>query len=178
VNDNDVVIDYGRSPLATVQSLIASGYNTSAWNGTGGITSASQRPLRLLPETAIGYAEATDLFTTFPATFSGRSVDSTSILIRYTAAGDANLNGSVDTVDFNARPPISDLSRQAMDARRFHTTARWNGRLQRAGKQFPDAGSRRGFDSIQLVPEPSIALAMGFGAISRIRRRIRARGKC
>src|SRR5207237_5179457 len=48
-----------------------------------------------------GYAEATDLFTSFPATFSGQTVDNTSLLTRYTYFGDANLDRTVDTIDFN-----------------------------------------------------------------------------
>ena len=37
----------------------------------------------------------------FPATFAGQSIDNTSVLVRYTAYGDANLDGVVDTTDFN-----------------------------------------------------------------------------
>src|SRR5207302_11307484 len=39
--------------------------------------------------------------STFPATFSGQSVDSSAVLIRYVYSGDANLDGAVDTIDFN-----------------------------------------------------------------------------
>ena len=37
----------------------------------------------------------------FPATFMGHTVDDTSILVRYTRYGDANLDGSVNLSDFN-----------------------------------------------------------------------------
>src|SRR5262249_39636490 len=53
------------------------------------------------PGTALGVAKATDLFASFPSTWSGQSVGSTDALIRYTLNGDANLDKSVDTVDFN-----------------------------------------------------------------------------
>jgi hypothetical protein len=33
--------------------------------------------------------------------FAGESIDSTATLIRYTLSGDANLDATVDTVDFN-----------------------------------------------------------------------------
>jgi hypothetical protein len=51
--------------------------------------------------TAIGYGEASDLFTVFPAPFAGDSVDDTAVLLRYTLIGDADLNRSVDIGDFS-----------------------------------------------------------------------------
>src|SRR5206468_3676501 len=53
------------------------------------------------PTTALGYGESSVLFSSFPANFSGVDVDCTAVLIRYTAFGDANLDGTVDTTDFN-----------------------------------------------------------------------------
>src|SRR5439155_15785053 len=47
--------------------------------------------------TALGFAEASTLGY---SSFSGFAVDSTAILIKYTRYGDANLDGSVDTIDF------------------------------------------------------------------------------
>jgi hypothetical protein len=41
------------------------------------------------------------LFTTFPGTFMGQSVDSSSVLARYTFYGDANLDTAVNLADFN-----------------------------------------------------------------------------
>jgi hypothetical protein len=54
-----------------------------------------------LNKTALGYAEASSVLhgTTI---FSGQSVDNTAVLIRYTYAGDANLDGVVNALDFNA----------------------------------------------------------------------------
>src|SRR5213079_1626619 len=49
---------------------------------------------------AVGVAEAAEVFSALPATFRGQSVDATSVLLRYTAAGDANLDGAVDLTDF------------------------------------------------------------------------------
>jgi hypothetical protein len=50
--------------------------------------------------TGIGFAESSDLFSSFPATFAGQSVDNTSILLRYTLLGDANFDRKVDLTDF------------------------------------------------------------------------------
>lgn len=97
-NDNDIIVNYsGSSPLTTLRNLIASGYNGGAWNG-GGINSASAASST---STGLGIAESADLFTTFPATFSGQDVDNTSVLIKYTAYGDTNLDGTVNLADFN-----------------------------------------------------------------------------
>ena len=52
-------------------------------------------------KTALGYAEATDLFSTFPATFAGQQVDNTSILVKYTFYGDSNFDGQTNLSDFN-----------------------------------------------------------------------------
>jgi hypothetical protein len=99
LNNNNAVIDWsGTSPLATIKSLIATGYAGGAWNGVGIDSTAAATST---PKTGLGYAEATDLFTTFPATFSGQQIDNTSVLIRYTLLGDADLSGRVDIADFN-----------------------------------------------------------------------------
>jgi hypothetical protein len=101
MTDNDAIVDYtGASPMNAVTSLLTSGYANGGWLGTGGIHSSSAA-LFGNGRTAIGAAEATDLFGTFPATFSGQTVDSTSILLKYTAYGDANLDGQVNLADFN-----------------------------------------------------------------------------
>ncbi len=103
LSDNDLVVDYtGASPLGDVASAIRSAHNGGAWNGTGVTSSAAAASASSAVKTALAYAEATDLFTTFPATFSGQSVDATSVLVRYTAYGDANLDGTVNLTDFNA----------------------------------------------------------------------------
>jgi hypothetical protein len=52
-------------------------------------------------EAAVGFAEATDLFTAFPATFAGQTIDDTSVLLCVTRRGDANLDGAVNLQDFN-----------------------------------------------------------------------------
>jgi hypothetical protein len=97
LTDNDVVFDYaGASPVDSVRALLHAGHAGGAWNGPGGIVTTSGTG-----GLGIGYAEAGDLFTTFPANFSGQSVDATTLLIRFTRFGDANLDGTVNLQDFN-----------------------------------------------------------------------------
>src|SRR5678815_5295334 len=92
--DNDMVIDYtGASPMNPIINALVAGYNFGGWNGVNGISSSVAA---LGTNTSIGFAEATELFTVFPATFAGRSVDNTSLLLKYTYNGDANLDGTVN----------------------------------------------------------------------------------
>lgn len=98
--DNAAIVDYpsgGPSPLTAIRADLVSGRAGGAWNGTGIQSSTVAAGAGTM---AIGYAEAGDLFTTFPATFLGQSVDSTSVLVRATLLGDANLDGAVGIADF------------------------------------------------------------------------------
>src|SRR5207248_5308368 len=68
-----------------------------SWNGTGITSSAAAAAAGGAHRTALGYAEASALGA---GSFSGQSVDSTALLVRYTAAGDSDLSGTVDLTDF------------------------------------------------------------------------------
>ncbi len=97
LTNNDLVVDYDTfSALANVRGHIIHGYNGGAWDGTGVTTSMGDAS-----NFALGYAEASDLFTTFPATFAGQQVDDTTVLVAFTRYGDANLDGTVNLNDFN-----------------------------------------------------------------------------
>ena len=98
LKDNALIVDYaGASPLADIRTALTSGHAGGLWIGAGiNSTSASVNP-----GFALGYAEASDLFTAFPATFAGQSVDDSAVLVRYTRGGDANLDGAVNLQDFN-----------------------------------------------------------------------------
>jgi hypothetical protein len=92
--DNDLVIDYtGTSPYATIKDAVISAWHHGAWDGYG-ITTSHADALH-----GLGYAEASDAFYTVPAMFSGVSIDDSSILLKYTFYGDANLDGAVDLND-------------------------------------------------------------------------------
>jgi hypothetical protein len=96
-----MIIDYsGATQLDNVLFMLQRGFGNGAWNGLG-INSATAATGTFAGRTGLGYAEATDLFTTFPATFSGQQVDNTAILIKFTFYGDANLDGSTNLNDFN-----------------------------------------------------------------------------
>ena len=98
LTDNAMILDYaGATPVASIRALLASGFNGGAWNGAGLISSTAAAR----PETAIGFAEATDLFANFPNTFKGQAIDGTSVLLAHTLTGDTDLNGTVNLGDFN-----------------------------------------------------------------------------
>jgi len=96
VTNNGLVIDYtGTSPLATVQDQIKSGYNGGSWTGTGITSSTAAAQAASAHRTAVGYMESTGA-----GTFMGQAVDPDALLVRYTYAGDGNLDGKVDLTDF------------------------------------------------------------------------------
>ena len=85
--NNNLIVDYAASPSpAGAVRWTIGGCGGGSWNGAAGITSSFAATQ---PGTAVGYAEAAELFSTFPATFAGRPVDATAVLVRHTADGDA-----------------------------------------------------------------------------------------
>ena len=99
LRDGSLIVDYaGASPLAAVQAALTSGHASGAWNGSG-IRSSTANASAIAD--AIGYAEASAIMTT-PGTFAGETVDATTVVARYTLAGDANLNGTVNLDDFTS----------------------------------------------------------------------------
>lgn len=90
-------IDYtGTSPLAAIRGYLKSGYNGGAWNGSGIVTSSA------LKGKGIGYAEASDLLGLSGAStgmWDGQTVDATSLLLKFTLAGDVTMDGMVSFAD-------------------------------------------------------------------------------
>ncbi|TWU21793.1 hypothetical protein Pla144_44890 [Bythopirellula polymerisocia] len=96
LGNNGLIIDYTlTSPLTAIGLAVSSAYQSGNWNGAG-ITSSYGDAF----QSAVGYGESAVLLPP-GGMFLGTAVDSTSILIRHTLYGDANLNGAVDASDFN-----------------------------------------------------------------------------
>ncbi|HYO09278.1 MAG TPA: carbohydrate-binding protein [Tepidisphaeraceae bacterium] len=97
VREHDVIVDHaGDSPIGS--------WNGSAYTGIAGsiregrIASSSATGV-----TAVGLSEASTalgISGTQTKLFAGHSVDATSVLLKYTYAGDANLSGRVDGDDY------------------------------------------------------------------------------
>jgi len=93
VNNDHLIITYGASdPITTIAGYIKSGYNSGAWNGPGIMSTAAQTPTNGLLY-GVGYADGAD------GVVAGLS--SGQIEVAYTLLGDANLDGLVNTSDFN-----------------------------------------------------------------------------
>jgi hypothetical protein len=87
LTNNALIIDYSTAtPITSVQSMIRSGFSSG-----NGIVSAQSDPRR-----RVGFA---DNSVTQIDSFGQASVDSTSVLVTSTYAGDANLDGIVDVRD-------------------------------------------------------------------------------
>jgi autotransporter-associated beta strand protein len=100
VNDQDLIADKTGMTLTQLQSLIAAGYNANAWDGSGinSAVIAANNSNTANSRLALGYV---DNASTGYTSFSGQTVTSNNLLVRYCLAGDANVNGTVDSVDFN-----------------------------------------------------------------------------
>lgn len=108
LSNNALVVDYATiSPKTTIIDYLKTGFAGGAWNGQGISSSAAASQ----PNRAIGVAEASDVGS--PSIFLGQSVDSTSLLLRFTLPGDANLDGIVNITDF------------ALLAANFNTSSYW-----------------------------------------------------
>ncbi len=87
LTNNGIAVDYtGTSPLSALRAQIIAGFASGK-----GIVSSSITAGR-----SIGIAEASNLSV---SSFLGQTVDGSSVLIRYTIVGDADLNGSVNFDD-------------------------------------------------------------------------------
>jgi hypothetical protein len=103
VTNNAVIVDYpaaGPSPAADIRAQIISGRGApgllGTWDGKG-ITSSTSAAAA--DSTSVGYANNADMPLGAVTTFRGETVDATSVLIRHTRIGDANLDGVVNDDD-------------------------------------------------------------------------------
>jgi hypothetical protein len=98
IGKSAVVIDYtGASPLTTIADQIAAARSLD-WIGMGIGSSAAHGDAMA----GVAVAEASVLMALSAgqtAQFMGQTLDSTSLIVRYTRAGDANLDGVVNFAD-------------------------------------------------------------------------------
>jgi autotransporter-associated beta strand protein len=92
INNNAVIINYGSGPdpIASIESMIDSGYANGSWTGTGIMSTTAQTNAG---NYGIGYADSADLGN--PAGLLSGQIE-----IMYTLLGDANLDGKVNGADF------------------------------------------------------------------------------
>jgi hypothetical protein len=101
LRNNDLIVDYtGSSPQTTIKAQIKTAYAGGAWGGNGLTTTLGGVIVggTFNGKTAgLGYAEASDLGS--PTSFNGYAIDGTTLLVKYTMLGDADLDGDVDGLD-------------------------------------------------------------------------------
>jgi hypothetical protein len=177
LSDNDLIIDYsGASPVELIADQIASARAGGDWSGPG-ITSG----LADGSSFALGVAESAAIFTSFPATFSGQSVDDTAVLVAFTRYGDANLDGQVNLTDFNTLAANFGQADRMWWQADFNydslvNLADFNLLAQNFGlvATGPDLTPQDWAMLASSVPEPStglVALAAVFSRLARARRR-------
>jgi hypothetical protein len=110
VADKAVILPYSSSPSPLgswtgsaydgITGQIKSGRNGGAWNGASGILSskASGNILSLGVAEASGALKISGVQT---GTFAGLSVDATTVLVKFTYGGDANLDGKINVDDYS-----------------------------------------------------------------------------
>lgn len=101
LSHHDLILDYpADAPVdpTQIRSLLASAYTDGSWSGPG-LTSSAAAASGPSNRTALGYLDNTDAAFT---EFSGQSVDDTSVLVKYTLAGDATFDGLVNLADLIA----------------------------------------------------------------------------
>ena len=93
LKDNDLIV--GTAALADVKALIRSGYNKGAWNGPGIYSDAI-----VAGRHGLGYAAGSDpAIAGLGGQLGGQPFDGDSVIVKYTYAGDANLDGAADFAD-------------------------------------------------------------------------------
>jgi autotransporter-associated beta strand protein len=182
--DNSMVIK--GMPDTQVRALLQSGYNGGHWDGPTGITSSSAAAST---ETSVGYASNASLnLTEFKGVIG---LTATDVLVKYTYAGDANLDGKVDIGDlgllagawqqagkvwfdgdftYNGTVDIGDLGLLAGNWQKGVSSGQLLVSFDAAMAQFA------AFDGV-VVPEPAslalLGVAAGAGGLLRRRRRSR-----
>jgi hypothetical protein len=92
---------YGGSAYSGVAGWIASGYNFSGWDGAHSIITSQTDAAAGL--TTLGLGDSATIFGLGEgdtALFGNETVDATAVVVKYTYAGDANLDGVIDGGDY------------------------------------------------------------------------------
>ena len=183
ITNNRLIVDYApaeANPSQQIQNLIRSGYNKTGgyWDGNGIFSSHARDDEILL--TAVGVLDNSDELVGGKATFGGVTVDASSVLVKYTYWGDANLDGQITFDDYDIIDYYYWFPLPADQA------GWWTGDFNMDGEvTFDDydlidyaywfQGAPLSGDGLTAVPEPATMtlLAMGLGSMLLRRRRSR-----
>jgi autotransporter-associated beta strand protein len=199
LGNGKLIVDKTATSLATIRSEIIAGRAGGTWNGHGITSGAAASDVVAgggTSNTALGYADNSDFGMGLTA-FGGQTVNSNSLLLRYTVLGDANLDGKVDLSDFlSLRHNFGLTSNATWDQSDFN----FDGKVDLSdflilrahfGQSLPSAiidpgtqGATAAKSVLATVPEPAttsltaaclfgIAAGIGLAALRRSRRRPR-----
>jgi hypothetical protein len=166
-----MAIDYSTtSALNTVVNQIKAGLTDKSSIGPGNILSSAVSSAGPHP-TALGYADASVLNIT---SFAGKTIDTTTTLVRYTLVADANLDLKVNLLDFNAVATNFGSSGKTWATGDFNmdglvNTGDFTALAQNFNAPSPVPGPAAGLGT--LVPEPVMVFAVPMMLLAARRRR-------
>jgi autotransporter-associated beta strand protein len=182
LNNNHLILTYGAAdPITTVAAYIKSGYNGGHWNGPGIISSVALTNASSLLY-GVGYADGAD------GVVAGLAPGQ--IEVAYTLLGDANLDGLVNSADFNILAANFNQSITGWDQGDFNydglvNSADFNALAANFNQGVSGAASAgdmaaldafaaaNGLSMPTSVPEPATAGLLAMGAIGMMARRRR-----
>jgi hypothetical protein len=165
--------------LVNLRKQIVAGFNAGAWTGNG-VTSSSAAADT---SKAVGYALSSEVAGPAGGPFAGATVDGSGAVARYTLAGDATLDGTVDFNDLvklaqNYNTTVSDITESWWNKgdftydgiTDFNDLVKLAQNYNSALPSEPIPGASAGFEAdlaraFASVPEPGTISLLALGAI-------------
>jgi hypothetical protein len=181
LNLADAPLIVASTPLSAVEGYIRAAYNFNAWDGAGLLTT---QPDALAGLTTLAVSTADRAARD---SFGGFSVGGENVLVMYTYAGDANLDGVIDGGDYGVIDNFVQVPGASGYANGdFNYDGVVDGgdygiidnNIQAQGPAFATSGAAQSFGlNVTSVPEPALATA-GVVAflVTHLTRRRRVRG--
>jgi hypothetical protein len=99
LHDNALVVHNGAPGLAAIRNAIAAGYSGGTWSAPGIVTDMGTTAGG--KTAGLGYASGSDTNLVPGMMVNGAALSATDVVVLYTYAGDGNLDGAVNSHDFD-----------------------------------------------------------------------------